>query len=256
MTEENANAPQDSVKTESEQLNETSTIETRTYGFAGDGKELLIFDKKNAAKAAAKNAINSMENAEGLYCVGLEAQPHPHNPKAHRAKITFQNTQDEPVMAEFIERHGKEFEIVLVEWTEGSTRAKAEAKAAAKATAGGTKRTKRTGATKRSKHAGATIVPGAATEKRPDPVQNPRKEGTHGWNSWNLLMACWKRNVDDGKGEVATYEEYIAEGGRPNDLQWDADHDYVKIIPAEGGATDEAKEPEAETEPQTEVEGV
>lgn len=46
--------------------------------------------------------------------------------------------------------------------------------------------------------------------------ENPRREGTHGHKSFNLLK--------DGM----TYDEYIAAGGRNNDLRWDIDHGWVE----------------------------
>jgi hypothetical protein len=46
---------------------------------------------------------------------------------------------------------------------------------------------------------------------------NPRREDTHGYNSWNLLK----------KG--MTYEQYIAAGGRRVDLAWDLMKGNVKL---------------------------
>ena len=46
---------------------------------------------------------------------------------------------------------------------------------------------------------------------------NPRREGTHGYNSFNLIK------------NGMTYEEYIDLGGRANDLQWDLDHNWVEL---------------------------
>lgn len=46
---------------------------------------------------------------------------------------------------------------------------------------------------------------------------NPRKEGTAGWHSFNL--------IEDGM----TYEQYRFKGGRTNDLAWDIAHDYVEV---------------------------
>jgi hypothetical protein len=46
---------------------------------------------------------------------------------------------------------------------------------------------------------------------------NPRKEGTHGWKSFNL--------VQDGM----TVEDYLKAGGRKVDLAWDLDHKFVEL---------------------------
>lgn len=46
---------------------------------------------------------------------------------------------------------------------------------------------------------------------------NPRREGTWGWKSFNLIK--------DGM----TYEQYKAGGGRNNDLTWDIEHGFVEV---------------------------
>ena len=46
---------------------------------------------------------------------------------------------------------------------------------------------------------------------------NPRKEGSWGWKSFNVIT--------DGM----TYEDYIKLGGRPQDLAWDEDHKFIEI---------------------------
>jgi hypothetical protein len=69
-------------------------------------------------------------------------------------------------------------------------------------------------------------LPGAAPGPRSDKAGkkiyklakgNPRREGTHGWKSYNL--------VHDGM----SFEEYIEAGGRATDLQWDLDHQFVEL---------------------------
>lgn len=47
--------------------------------------------------------------------------------------------------------------------------------------------------------------------------KNPRRVDSHGYRSWELIK--------DGM----TYEEYRAAGGRPNDLQWDLDREWVSV---------------------------
>lgn len=46
---------------------------------------------------------------------------------------------------------------------------------------------------------------------------NPRKEGSLGWHSWNLLK------------EGMTFEEYRRAGGRCKDLDWDLSKSFVEI---------------------------
>lgn len=46
---------------------------------------------------------------------------------------------------------------------------------------------------------------------------NPRREGTNGYNSFALIRNGMK------------YEDYVAAGGRPQDLAWDLKHDYVEL---------------------------
>jgi hypothetical protein len=48
---------------------------------------------------------------------------------------------------------------------------------------------------------------------------NPRKPGTHGWKSWNLVK------------EGMTVSQYLAAGGRKNDLSWDINHGWAKLKP-------------------------
>lgn len=48
-------------------------------------------------------------------------------------------------------------------------------------------------------------------------VDNPRREGTHGHRSWELIK------------NGMTYEAYIEAGGRPNDLKWDLDREWVSV---------------------------
>lgn len=50
--------------------------------------------------------------------------------------------------------------------------------------------------------------------------ENPRREGSHGWKSYNILAA---------KLDGVLYEDYIAAGGRGNDLRWDIDKGWVTL---------------------------
>ncbi len=47
--------------------------------------------------------------------------------------------------------------------------------------------------------------------------ENPRQKGTHGFRSFALIK------------NGMTYEQYLAAGGRRNDLAWDVAHKYVKV---------------------------
>ena len=53
---------------------------------------------------------------------------------------------------------------------------------------------------------------------------NPRKEGSHGHNSFNVIV---KHGAD------MLYEEYIRQGGRLVDLKWDIDRKWVEVYNAE-----------------------
>ena len=46
---------------------------------------------------------------------------------------------------------------------------------------------------------------------------NPRKPGTHGFQSFNLVKPGM------------TVEAYLAAGGRANDLRWDIDHGWAEV---------------------------
>lgn len=50
--------------------------------------------------------------------------------------------------------------------------------------------------------------------------QNPRREGTKGFKSFNLILKA---------GGALSYDLYKLMGGRPNDLQWDLDHGFVEL---------------------------
>ena len=53
--------------------------------------------------------------------------------------------------------------------------------------------------------------------------ENPRKEGSHGHNSFNVIL---KHGAD------MPYEEYIRQGGRLNDLKWDIDRNWAEVYDA------------------------
>jgi hypothetical protein len=57
--------------------------------------------------------------------------------------------------------------------------------------------------------AGKTIVKLSA--------DNPRREGTNGWKSWNLIK------------EGMTYEQFVAAGGRRVDLAWDIKAGHLEL---------------------------
>jgi hypothetical protein len=49
---------------------------------------------------------------------------------------------------------------------------------------------------------------------------NPRRAGTSGFASYEIIR---------GKAEGVPYADYIAAGGRPNDLRWDIEHKYAEV---------------------------
>ena len=75
-----------------------------------------------------------------------------------------------------------------------------------------TKKNKKSGATKASAFSGKII--------RRLVKENPRRKGTHGHKSWNLLK------------NGMTYEQYIEAGGRRGDLAWDAERKNVELVAA------------------------
>ena len=50
---------------------------------------------------------------------------------------------------------------------------------------------------------------------------NPRREGTKGHKSFEIVRKA---------GGSLSYEVYKMLGGRPNDLQWDIDHNYAEMV--------------------------
>ena len=48
---------------------------------------------------------------------------------------------------------------------------------------------------------------------------NPRRLGTKGFSSYEIIR---------GKPDGVPYADYVAAGGRPQDLQWDIDHNFAE----------------------------
>ena len=67
---------------------------------------------------------------------------------------------------------------------------------------------------RKSKHEGKRIILKGTYEK------NPRRRFSHGYNSFAILM----------KNPEILYEQYIAKGGRRQDLSWDLYMKRVKVI--------------------------
>lgn len=55
----------------------------------------------------------------------------------------------------------------------------------------------------------------------PTKTTNPRREGTHGWNSMKIVL----------EEPGITTAEYFKRGGRPNDLKWDIEKGNVVVEP-------------------------
>jgi|TARA_X000001388_G_scaffold73794_1_gene65948 hypothetical protein len=51
--------------------------------------------------------------------------------------------------------------------------------------------------------------------------KNPRREGTKGFHSMGILI---------NSSIPVSYENYISEGGRPNDLAWDLEKGHVELV--------------------------
>jgi len=51
--------------------------------------------------------------------------------------------------------------------------------------------------------------------------KNPRRQNTHGFHSMGILINA---------GEPVSYESYIAQGGRRQDLAWDIQKGYAGIL--------------------------
>ncbi len=51
--------------------------------------------------------------------------------------------------------------------------------------------------------------------------ENPRREGTWGYKSFELIMAAGDEGI--------SYEEFLAKGGRNKDLAWDWNHGFVSV---------------------------
>jgi len=51
--------------------------------------------------------------------------------------------------------------------------------------------------------------------------KNPRRQNTHGFHSMGILI---------NSSVPVSYENYISEGGRPNDLAWDLEKGHVELV--------------------------
>mgnify|MGYP004458266507 FL=1 len=56
--------------------------------------------------------------------------------------------------------------------------------------------------------------------------ENPRRAGGHGHKMMEWLLA---ENKKLGGG-IIEYADYVAAGGRPQDLQWDIDRNWVEVV--------------------------
>lgn len=50
---------------------------------------------------------------------------------------------------------------------------------------------------------------------------NPRRPGSHGFKSYEIIREAGAKGI--------SYEDYIARGGRGNDLRWDIAHKWVDV---------------------------
>ena len=67
----------------------------------------------------------------------------------------------------------------------------------------------------------ASSFTGKKYQANPDLKENPRREGTHGYNSMAILMRA--------KGPI-TFETYVERGGRAVDLRWDLDRGHAQEV--------------------------
>lgn len=121
---------------------------------------------------------------------------------------------------ETAERRVSELKQAIVELSGASSKgdsAKKEAKKAAKAKkADGNTDTDDKSRGRKSANLGKRIYK-QYVDPETKKAANPRREGTHGHKSYELIK--------DGM----SYEDYIAAGGRNNDLRYDLDHGFVVL---------------------------
>lgn len=65
----------------------------------------------------------------------------------------------------------------------------------------------------------ASAHSGKFIQRNTEKSANPRREGSHGFNSFEIIPV---------KGRIS-YEDYMAKGGRTNDLAYDIAHEFVTI---------------------------
>lgn len=181
----------------------------------GQSLEILKWSDRKTAERAGNNWLlieNEKQLNESSISTGtLAALWNHHNPdtpvkrfadREEGAKQVFAIFERVAISAKKLSAHEGEKEVA-----KGATAKKGAAKAPAK---------KGTGAkgkgnpanlkVRKSKYTGMKLTASAEAKKA-----NPRKEGSHGYRSMEII-----RN-----NPGITYEEFIAKGGRGNDLEWD-----------------------------------
>lgn len=100
---------------------------------------------------------------------------------------------------------------------EAATAAKAEKEAARAARKEAAAAAKAAAKVPRSKIEGKTLVP--TYKDAEGNLANPRKVGTFGWNSYNIVLAAGADGI--------SVADFKAAGGRLVDANWDIDHGYM-----------------------------
>ena len=183
----------------------------KTYAFDFTKNTIKIFPTRKDA-ASAGNGLMLASNAEELSGARTSNSDmvnlyNHFTPNAQIKKFSDRATAAKRLIA-LADAHGK---VIQCEPSEEAAPAPASAaapkkeKAQAKKTEGEVKRGRV------SEFAGKTI------HSKVD--ENPRREGTQGFASFKIVLAT----------PGLTYEDYLAAGGRRQDLAWDLAHDWVAV---------------------------
>lgn len=205
----NDNAPE--VETEETSVQENTTPATEEVKVKGP--------TKNELKKEVRDIVDSIEPADGetpLFRDRVSTEEDEET-KDLVGFVVLHNTTEEPIVQRLLEAAEGKFNVYCEEWTEESKRGKWEKRAAN----GGTPK-KRVSST----FGGKFVFADPSIYAEDGTVKNPRREGTHGYEAFKVLLA----HIDEhGKDVGMKYEDYLEKGGASNHMKWDIEHAFVVL---------------------------
>lgn len=185
---------------------------------------------KNKLKKEVREAVDGIEIGDGevpLFREKVGWEEDEDDKEVILGYVVLHNAEDEAPVQRLMEIAEGKFNVYLQEWTEESKRGKWEAKKDGKTT-------RRVNSTYKGHNIFLTddVIDAESGE-----VTNPRREGTHGYNAFEVVKKYLEENGREGG---MPYEKYIELGGASNHLNWDVGHNYVETKPAKAEEEAEA----------------